>query len=228
MIATGVNEQARGSVLLDIPTHRYIHVETGRVIQSVSSILRKSHVREPPFTGAGTGQGGPRAAAMQHALQRGRDVHRLTRAMDETYDLTDALDDLFDPADLSPANIDYVSAYDRFLHQSEYRPIAWEVVVWHEALDYAGRADGVGWLGTKRIMIDRKTERTLHRAVWLQLTGYRLAWDWLHPTERIDQTYALVLKANQTYDLKPNPLEQSAEPFWIAAIWLARWHDMVL
>ena len=79
-----------------------------------------------------------------------------------------------------------------------------------------------------QIMIDRKTERQLHRAVFLQLAAYREAWNLNHPNEKIDQTYALILRADMTFELKPNPLEPGDFPFFVAACWLERWHSMVL
>lgn len=217
-----VTAPSSAEVVLD-PSHRYVHVPTGRIIPSVSSILRKARVREVPFTG-----GGARSEAVAKALQRGTDVHRLTRAMDESYDISDAFEDQFDPADISVENLDYVAGYDKFLRTSEYRPLAWETIVWDPVDNYAGRVDAVGWFRTKRIMIDRKTDKTLHRAVWLQLGAYKHAWDTLYPTQPIDQTYALILRSDMTFQLVPNPIEDSAFHFFRAAIWLGRFNDMVL
>jgi hypothetical protein len=120
-----------------------------------------------------------------------------------------------------------VAAYDRFLKTSGYKPTAWEVVLWNRQFDYAGRADGVGWLGSQRVLIDRKTG-SVDKSVWLQLTGYRMAWDAMYPTEKIDATYAVLLKGDQTFKLLPNPIEPGADAFWVAAVWMARWHAMVL
>ena len=209
-------------VYLDPVKHVYIERSTGRHIRSVSSILRKAKIREAIPAGAG------KSDALAKALVRGRDVHRLARSMDETYDLDDALADKFDPADVTPENLNYVASYDLFLRISGYVPLAWEAVVYHPEYDYAGRVDAVGWLGTKRIMVDRKTERSLHRAVWLQLAAYREAWNRVHPNEKIDQTFALVLRDNMSFDLKPNPLEPADFPFFVAACWLERWHSMAL
>lgn len=204
--------------------HRYVHVETGKAVPGVSSVLRKAGVRAVPMT-SGTGR---YAEAMRAGLQRGTEVHRLTRAMDETFDLADAFDDLFDPADLTPQNVNYVAAYDRFLRTADYRPLAWEVIVYHAQARYAGRCDGVGWLGTKRILIDRKTDRTLHRSVWLQLGAYREAWNYSRPHEKIDQTFALHLKADMSFELIPNPIEGEDFHYFTAALWLARWNESVL
>jgi hypothetical protein len=211
-------------VTLDPHTHQYIHTPSGRVIPSVSSILRKSGVREAPFVGGS----GKQAEAIARALKRGREVHRLTRSMDETFDLADAFEDLFDPADTTVENINYVAAYDKFLRTADYRPIAWEAVLYNPDYDYAGRTDGVGWFGTRRIMIDRKTDRTLHKAVWLQLAAYREAWNRMKPNQKIDQTFALVLRDDMSFELKPNPIEGGDFGFFAAAIWMARWVDMVI
>lgn len=204
--------------------HRYVRSSDDREIRSVSKVLRKAGIRPAPYTGYGR-----RGDAVRRGLKRGADVHRLTRSIDETYDEFAALDDVFDPTDLSLENVDYVAAYQRFLKESGYRPIAWEVVLYHPLYDYAGRADMIGWLGGhKRIMADRKTDRSLHKAVWLQLAAYREAWNYFHPTELIDQTFALVLKSNTLYDLVPNPLEPGDFPFFAGAIWVARWNELTL
>lgn len=216
------------------PDHRYLELGTGRQIQSVTTVLRLAKIREAPYGtyGHASGEirtgGGPRAESMRKALQRGTDVHRMTRSVDETGSLEDALfEDAFDPADLTETNINFVAAYDKFLKMSSYRPLAWERVVWSKRHDYAGRVDGVGWLGNERVLLDRKTG-SIDRSVWIQVTAYRMAWDEMHPTEKIDSTYAVLLKADQTFTLLKNPLEPGAEAFWVAALWMARWHSMVI
>lgn len=216
--------------LILTPDHRYLEVATGRQVQSVTTVLRIAKIRDAPFGTSGSPEPGKplsaRAENMRKALQRGSDVHRMTRSIDETGSLEDALfDDAFDPADLSPTNITFVAAYDKFLKMSGYTPTAWEVVVWHQQLDYAGRADGVGWLGRDRILLDRKTG-SVDRSVWLQLCAYRMAWNALHPTEKIDKTFAVLLKADQSFKLIQNPMEPGDEPFWLAALWMARWHQL--
>lgn len=209
------------------PDHRYVDVQTGRQLPSVTAILRMARVRDDPF-GFSPGERGPRADTMKNALKRGSDVHRMTRSMDETGSLEDALfEDAFDPADLSETNIVFVAAYDQFLKTSGYKPTAWEVVVWHDQLDYAGRADGVGWLGHERVLLDRKTG-SVDRSVWLQLCAYRMAWNAMHPTEKIDKTLAVLLTKDQKFKLLRNPLEPGDEAFWIAALWMARWHKLVI
>lgn len=201
--------------------HRYIH-ESGRQVDSVSGILRAAGIRPAPYL---TGRN---AHVMERALRRGSEVHRLTRAIDEAGDELDALDDHFDPADESHENINYVAAYHRFLRLSGYRPIAWEKVLYHPTYDYAGRSDMIGWFGRKRVMGDRKTDRQLHRAVWLQLAAYREAWNATYPTEPIDETGALILRADTTFEWKPNPLEPGDFPYFVGAMWVARWHKMVV
>jgi hypothetical protein len=127
----------------------------------------------------------------------------------------------------SAENINFVAAYERFLRTSGYRPLAWEIVLWSQKLDYAGRADAVGWLGANRVMLDRKTG-SVDKSVWLQLAGYRLAWNEMHPTEPIDKTYALLLLSDQSFKLLSNPLEPGDAPYWLAALWMARWHELSL
>lgn len=210
---------------LDPVTHVYRRLDTGRVVPSVSSILRKSKVRDAPF-GAGSPAGSERAYVMERALKRGTEVHRLARAIDETGDVADAFDDYFDPAVLLPETVNYVSAYQKFLDTSGYVPLAWETLVYHQPFNYAGRVDGVGWLQTRRIMIDRKTDSALHRAVWLQLSFYRLAWDTMFPDEPIHATYAVKLQNDMDFRLVRNPIDDGYKQFVSAALWMARWHDL--
>ncbi len=205
----------------DQHAHVYRNIEDGTLVPSVSSILRKARVREAPYSGDGR-----RGEAMQRGLDRGTQVHRLTRSIDETGDLADALEDYFDPAQLLPETANYVAAYQKFLDTSGYVPTAWEIVLYNARLKYAGRADGVGWYGVKRIMIDRKTDRTLNRAVWLQLSLYREAWDEMYPTEKIDETYAVKLNDDMTFKLVRNPIDYFYRPFINAAIVMAKWHDL--
>jgi hypothetical protein len=151
-------------VVVRTPDHRYLHVETGRYVPSVSRLLTASGIRAAPFVNAA----GERPGPLARGLKRGSQVHRLTRAIDETGD-PDSAESEFDPTDLTPENVNYVAADQQFRLQSGYVALAWEVVVYHAALDYAGTIDTVGWLHNQRVLIDRKTDRTLHRAVWLQL-----------------------------------------------------------
>lgn len=201
--------------------HKYVHA-SGREVMSVSAILRAADIRPAPFTS------GRHRYVIERALQRGRDVHRLTRAIDEAGDEQDALDDRFDPADVTEESVNYVAAYNRFLKLSGYQPIAWEKVLYHPVYDYAGRTDMVGWLGNLRVLGDRKTDKQLHRAVWLQLAAYREAWNVQYPHEPIDQTGALVLKSDTTFEWKPNPLEPGDFPFFVGCIWVARWKKMAI
>jgi hypothetical protein len=211
------------ALLLDTG-HGYVHVATGKPVPGVSAILRQAGVRALPMVN-GTGR---QAVAMRAGLQRGTEVHRITRLMDETGDLAVPFDQVFDPTDLKAENVNFVAAYDRFLRTSDYRPLAWEVLVYHDQYDYAGRLDGVGWLGTQRILLDRKTDRTLHRAVFLQLAAYKSAWDRSRPCQKIDRTYALHLKADMSFELIPNPIEGEAFHYFTAALWLSRWNTMIL
>lgn len=206
----------------DSAQHLYRRIDDGAIIPSVSSIMRKAHVREAPFVGNGR-----RGEAVQRALDRGTQVHRLTRSLDETGDLADAFEDYFDPAQLLPETANYVAAYHRFCETSGYVPLAWEVVLYHPKLKYAGRTDGVGWYEQFRIMIDRKTDRTLNKAVWIQLSFYRLAWNEMYPNEPIDRTYAIKLNDDMTFQMIRNPLDDCYLPFVTATLWMSRFHEMV-
>jgi len=210
------------------PDHRYVDLDDGREYPAVSRIIHRARLRELPY-GTRSGERGPRADNMKRGMQRGTEVHRLARSIDETGSLEDAMfSDVFDPADLTAENINYVAAYESFLTTSGYKPTAWESVVCHQRMGYAGKLDGIGWHGTQRVLIDRKTG-SVDKSVWLQLTAYRMAHEAMHPQERIDATYAVLLRADQTFSLIKNPLpDGEAEAYWTAAIWLARWHEAAL
>jgi hypothetical protein len=201
--------------------HVYTHVETGRRIPSVTEILRVTGIRQAPVTG-----NSKQGRAVAAALKRGSEVHRITRELDEAG--SEDVDDEFDPADFSIENINYVSAYQRFLSTSGYVPIAWEKISWLPDYNVAGRMDMVGWLGAKRILGDRKTGLAVHKSTWLQLSAYRAMWDRWNPTEKIDQTYALLLKNDMTFQLIPNPIDDGAFAFFAGAVWVHRWQHLVL
>ena len=210
------------------PSHTYVDLDSGREYPAVSRIIHRAGLRALPY-GAQPGERGKRADDMRKGMQRGTEVHRLARSIDETGSLEDAMfSDVFDAADLSESNINYVAAYESFLATSGYKPTSWEVVVAHPVLGYAGKLDGIGWLGTQRILIDRKSG-SVDKSVWVQLTAYRVAHEFLHPQERIDATYAVLLRADQTFSLIKNPLpDGEAEAYWTAAIWISRWHEAAL
>jgi hypothetical protein len=207
-------------VEFDPVRHIYRHVVTGRRIPSVTEILRVTGIRPPPVNR-------PHAEAVARAMQRGTEVHRLTREIDESGFSDDAADDEFDPADIGVENINYVSAYQRFLETSGYIPTAWETVSWLPGYNVAGRMDMVGWLGSKRVLIDRKTG-SVHRATWLQLAAYKKMHDFWHPSELIDQTYALLLSADMSFRLLPNPVEETAFSYFAGAVWVYQWNRLAL
>ncbi len=204
------------------PDHRYIHVPSGREIPSVSEILRVSGLRPAPFRFARRGPGG--INPVDAALKRGVEVHRLTRAIDETGDMDDAFDDDFDPADISAETVNYLAADSSFRETSGYRAVSWEKIVYHPPpFEFAGRVDSVGWLGSRRILLDRKTDRSLPKSVWVQICAYKKAHEVCHPTEPIDRTYALLLRRDMTFALLANPIEDEAWDYFTAAYWMYRW-----
>jgi hypothetical protein len=207
------------------PDHRYVHAD-GHEVPSVSKILRVSGLRPGPFAFARRGQ---RRGFMEAGLRRGTEVHRLARAIDETGDVSDAFDDDFDPADLSVGTANYVAADLSFRDTSGYEPIAWEKIVYHPPpVEFAGKIDSVGWFGTRRILIDRKTDRALHKSVYVQLSAYRRAWAVCHPNEQIDRTYALHLKDDMTFALLANPIEDEGWLYFAAAYWMHKWRSVVI
>lgn len=125
------------------------------------------------------------------ALERGQAVHRAIHA--HAYGV-------LEESDVTPTTAPFLSAYEKFLHESGHVPIASEILVTNEAWGYIGHADRVGWLNGRRAILDWKsgTEPDLIAAGY-QLAAYRLAWNAEHPTEPVTLTAVVQLRGDGTY-----------------------------
>lgn len=124
------------------------------------------------------------------ARQRGSAVHDAIEADAYGY---------LDRAELTPEITPYYLAYRRFIDESGHEAIGSEIEVVHPTWQYIGHLDRVGWLVGKRVILDWKSGEFDERASSLQLAGYRLAWNAAHPTEPVDLTAVLQLRADGSY-----------------------------
>jgi len=139
------------------------------------------------------------------AQQRGTAVHEAIEAIVYGY---------FDGA--PDASIKgYLDAYQRFVAESGYTPIAAEFEVVHEAWRYVGHPDQIGWLGKHRILLDFKTG--IADGVEYQLAAYAAAYNAQHPTEPVTAAAAIALRRDGTYRYHEVDVEE-AKPVWLAAV----------
>ena len=100
----------------------------------------------------------------------------------------------------------YVTAYLQFLSDHRDTLVIEDVEerVYHPLYQYAGTADRVALLAGERAVIDIKTSSKLNPAVGPQLAAYQEALN-AHRTakKRVTTRYALQLKKDATYVLKP-------------------------
>lgn len=154
---------------------------------------------------------------MDAAADRGTSVHDLCCRLNRGEDI-EAL--------LTRKVVNHIAAFSRFKAASEYVSIASEVRLAHPVYRYAGTGDDIGWFQSERSMLDYKSDYAMHPSVWIQLLLYREAWNYWHPTEKVEATYALVLRKNATYDLRRNPHDADGWPFAVSALWRARWERL--
>jgi hypothetical protein len=140
------------------------------------------------------------------AQARGTAVHAAIEALTYVYDH----DGLHDP-ELAA----YLSAYQKFLHESHYQPARAEILVTHAAWRYRGHLDSVGLMGTTRLVVDVKTG--MLGPVDYQLAAYLEAWNAEHPTEPATGAVAIQLKDDGTYRLHEVSLPRAVS-VWQAAV----------
>jgi hypothetical protein len=118
---------------------------------------------------------------------------------------------------LAADEVPYVGAYERFVKDSGFDPIACEIEVIHAAWGYRGHPDLVGWLVSKRAILDVKTGDQTGAAY--QLAAYRLAWNAEHPTEPVEVIAVLELRDHGDPPYRLHEIESAgAERVWLAAM----------
>ena len=153
------------------------------MLPSVTTVLK--------LTGLGPDFSGIPESIMAVARARGSAVHAAIEM--HGYGVRDD-----PPAEIAP----YLSGYEKFLADTGHTSLVSEVVVMSARWRYLGHVDRIGWQANQRWLIDWKSAESLSiKPVALQLAGYRIAWNELHPKEQIAVTAAVQLKRDGTYRL---------------------------
>ncbi len=175
------------------------------------ALPRVTHILQA--VGLGPNLDGIKPAVLEVAAMRGTAVHEAIEA--EAYGYLVG-------ADLAPVVVPYLEAYRRFVKESRHEAIGSEITVQHPTWHFVGHVDRVGWLEKHRAIIDWKCVAQVdERAAALQLAGYRLAWNAMHPTEPVSLTAVVQLRADGTYrffDINAGEYEQT----FIAALLVYR------
>jgi hypothetical protein len=112
------------------------------------------------------------AATLRHARLRG--IH-----VDACCDLLD--EDALDWASVHPEALPYVEAWQRFCADTDYRPAAGQVPLYHPAYQYAGTADSIGTLNGSWVVVERKATTKMAATYGLQTAGYAQPGLWAAP-----------------------------------------------
>lgn len=144
------------------------------------------------------------ASDLERARRRGATVHAAIEGIVYGFD-----------GPMTPEAAPYIDAYRKFVAESGFKAERAEFEVMHVAWGYQGHPDLLGWLLTKRIIIDAKTGD--EAGVAYQLAGYRAAWNEQHPTEAVEAIASLKLNDNGTYRFHEHDLAE-AERVWFAAL----------
>lgn len=132
-------------------------------------------------------------ALLDHAAERGTALHLA---------LQYAAEGDLDETTLHPEIVPGFTAHKKFLAESKYRAIATELELVHPTMGFLGHPDSVGYLDGKVVLPDIKYVATVDLDyAALQLAGYRLLWDALHPAEAISKTFILHLRKDGDYRL---------------------------
>ena len=100
----------------------------------------------------------------------------------------------------------YIAAYDRFVAETHYQPIATEIDL-HHPLGFAGRPDSIGWVAGYRYLVDLKTPLVVNPGpLLLQLSAYWQAWPVTFPTEPLRGVGCLQLRPDGKYKWRRHDL----------------------
>lgn len=143
---------------------------------------------------------------LEVARERGAAVHRAVEALTYGY---------YDEADVHPDAAPYVAAYQKFVAESGFQPIAAEIEVTHPVWRFRGHPDVIGWLNGRRGVIDVKTGVSDGAAY--QVAAYCDAWSAERPQEPVLWGAILHLHDDRGYRLEDVSLP-AALPVWRAAL----------
>ena len=160
--------------------------------------------------GLGPDLSGIAESVLEVARARGTAVHAAIEALTYGYLDREAMDETLNG---------YVAAYERFLADTGYKPIVAEVEVISAKWEYVGHADGVGWIGQDRVLVDWKATAALDtRSVSYQLAVYGIAWREMHPDQPVKKLLAIQLGPKGVYRLHEISNSQAAGQVFLAAL----------
>lgn len=148
--------------------------------------------------------------------ERGKAVHKAVELVDKG---------TLDEKTLDPILPPYVAAYRRFVRESGYTALHWEVPLYHDRMGFAGTIDKGGLLHGRRGILDIKTSRSVDPAVELQLCAYEMLWAEHHANEGLDWKYALQLTDDGPegkYNLVTKYSATSVE-LWLSVLDIYKW-----
>jgi hypothetical protein len=117
-----------------------------------------------------------------------------------------------DDTEVSPEVAAYLDGYHKFCTESGYKSIAAEFEVVHPTWQYRGHPDDLGWLSSRRTILELKTGQLDLESASYQVTAYRLAWNASHPTEPVGTIGVLHLPGDGTgrfHAVNPAEYEQT-------------------
>lgn len=145
-----------------------------------------------------------RAAARGTALHAAIELHHLGELDEET---------------VHPEIRPGFDAYLAFCRDTGHVPIASEMELIHPQWAYMGHPDRVGWQGAERALLDWKYVWSLDEDyVRLQLAGYKLAWNAVHPESPVSRCFALHLRRRDSTYRFVDLTDPLAEQEFLAAL----------
>lgn len=144
---------------------------------------------------------------------RGKAVHKALEYVDKG---------TLDQETLDPRLLPYVSAYRRFVLESGYRSLYWELPMYHENLGFAGTPDKIGYLNGRVGILDIKTSRTVDHSADLQLCGYSVLYNASYPQSPSTFKYVLQLTEDWKWNLITK-YSDTLDAMWMSALDLYKW-----
>lgn len=103
-----------------------------------------------------------------------------------------------DPRSLSPDVAAHLDGYYKFCAETGYESIAAEFEIIHPTWRYCGHPDDLGWLRSRRTILELKTGSLDLVSASYQVVAYRFAWNAVHPTEPVETVGVLHLPGDGT------------------------------
>jgi len=192
----------RAAGLVFCPEH-HIYWFGGQRVPSVTGILRglDSYVHVD-------------ADVLEAARQRGIAVHSATQFDDDGELDMNTVDDMIRP---------YLFAWRSFRKESGFEPLHQEGRVYSPKYRYAGTYDVIGFMGGKRVLIDKKSGDQVPLAAGPQTAAYAAAYEEAGG-DRIQKRYVVQLRSNGDYQLIPYGASDDLQCF-LAHLQIHRWRE---